>query len=597
MMNFDTYFLLEGGAGGHMAHPFELPNVRTGKDLINFFNKAYTVASKGNVSLKIDGINVSIKLVTQDGVTQFALDRGSMKPLDVAGITIDKLKERFGEGHGMVAAGEKTLTIMNAAIPQIEPELRKLGFYSDPSLFFNTEYVQGQTNVLAYDHDFLAIHGVNKFVQVTPRRREGVETVYDVKALMSLVDKVNKIASQYNFKVYGDVPVKVVGAPNYGQALKSSFTVTIDGEKVTDTLQAFLNKAKNPGAKRIALKDGRIVGAMSKEVYTTLLNGTPLENFVADPKDYQAAIDGAVIYHATRVLGDALLKVASSDMGSADKHEGLVLRNKTLSPNPVKVTGSFIITGMQSKFRKEENDEDIDNPYSRLKFQYPPYGNEGRMLTPRPSTFSEMASMAIGRVRPETKRVVVVYPGRFQPFHKGHAEVYNKLKGQFPQADVYITTSDKTDPTTSPFNFEEKLNMILASGADPKMVVKAAQPYLAPELVAKFDKENTILIFAVGAKDMQGPDARFKFGLRRDGKPLYFQKFESIDKSEPLSKHAYVTIAPTVTFDINGQSATSASEIRERYRNADDKTRRNIITGLYGTFKPEIFKLFNQKLG
>ena len=187
MINFDTYFLLEGGAGGHMTHPFELPNVRTGKDLINFFNKAYTVASKGNVSLKIDGVNVSIKLVTQDGVTQFALDRGSMKPLDVAGITIDKLKERFGEGHGMVAAGEKTLTIMNAAIPQIEPELRKLGFYSDPSLFFNTEYVQGQTNVLAYDHDFLAIHGVNKFVQVTPRRREGVETTYDVKALMSLV--------------------------------------------------------------------------------------------------------------------------------------------------------------------------------------------------------------------------------------------------------------------------------------------------------------------------------------------------------------------------------------------------------------------------
>ena len=31
-------FLLEGGVAGHMAHPFDLPNARTGKDLINIFN-------------------------------------------------------------------------------------------------------------------------------------------------------------------------------------------------------------------------------------------------------------------------------------------------------------------------------------------------------------------------------------------------------------------------------------------------------------------------------------------------------------------------------------------------------------------------------
>ena len=38
MMTFKQ-FLLEGGVAGHMAHPYDLPSVNTGKDLINIFNK------------------------------------------------------------------------------------------------------------------------------------------------------------------------------------------------------------------------------------------------------------------------------------------------------------------------------------------------------------------------------------------------------------------------------------------------------------------------------------------------------------------------------------------------------------------------------
>ena len=32
-------FLLEGGVAGHMAHPFDISSVNSGKDLINVFNK------------------------------------------------------------------------------------------------------------------------------------------------------------------------------------------------------------------------------------------------------------------------------------------------------------------------------------------------------------------------------------------------------------------------------------------------------------------------------------------------------------------------------------------------------------------------------
>ena len=44
-----------GGAGGHMAHPYDLDWVKSGKDLLRFYELAKDL--KGTV--KIDGANVS----------------------------------------------------------------------------------------------------------------------------------------------------------------------------------------------------------------------------------------------------------------------------------------------------------------------------------------------------------------------------------------------------------------------------------------------------------------------------------------------------------------------------------------------------------
>ena len=66
-----------GGAAGHMAHPFDLGSVRTGSDLIDFFNKAKEhLGTEGAGAVKIDGVNVSFKVVEIDGQHEFAVDRG-----------------------------------------------------------------------------------------------------------------------------------------------------------------------------------------------------------------------------------------------------------------------------------------------------------------------------------------------------------------------------------------------------------------------------------------------------------------------------------------------------------------------------------------
>ena len=62
------------------------------------------------------------------------------------------------EGTGQSSDG----SLPNASV---KSELEAFGMWDDPSRFLNTEYVEGTTNVTAYDKNFLAIHGLNQFYQ------------------------------------------------------------------------------------------------------------------------------------------------------------------------------------------------------------------------------------------------------------------------------------------------------------------------------------------------------------------------------------------------------------------------------------------------
>ena len=121
-----------GGAGGHMWHPFDCPDVNSGQDLINFFKKSIEAIKRNPAALKIDGVNLSFRLKENPGSPsgyEFVIDRGSMKPLDVEGVTADNADQRFvtkdGSPHGMVEATRILLDIFNAAVPEILPELEQ----------------------------------------------------------------------------------------------------------------------------------------------------------------------------------------------------------------------------------------------------------------------------------------------------------------------------------------------------------------------------------------------------------------------------------------------------------------------------------------
>ena len=352
--------LTEGGAAGHMAHPFDLPNVKSGRDLKNIFMVAATSLNTNPGSVKIDGVNASIRLITLDGVKQFVMDRGSKKELDIKGITKDDLLSRFGDGHGMVKIGGEVLDMFNTALPQIENDLKALGAWEDPNILFNMEYVSGKTNVQDYGSNFIAIHGLNKIEskEVQGKRkmltkRVSSEVSYNKSALQSMLDNLSPTAKKQGFKVYGSVPTEMKKKPNFNSALSQNYSVESTEEVKTQPLSKWLDEVSAiPKDEFIFItrdNTSKKVGAVSKQVYQLILNGENIDDLFNE-NDKKKAIDGFVTYLATEKLGDEVLKVLDSPMGSVENHEGVVIRDEKIASVPFKITGKFILGGLISDF-------------------------------------------------------------------------------------------------------------------------------------------------------------------------------------------------------------------------------------------------------
>ena len=69
-----------------------------------------------------------------------------------------------------------------------------------------------------------------------------------------------------------------------------------------------------------------------------------------------------------------------------------------------------------------------------------------------------LADQIISEDKSQITTVVAIYPGRFQPMGKHHAETYKWLQSKFK--DAYVATSDKVSLPKSPFSFAEKKKII-----------------------------------------------------------------------------------------------------------------------------------------
>jgi hypothetical protein len=180
--------------------------------------------------------------------------------------------------------------------------------------------------------------------------------------------------------------------------------------------------------------------------------------------------------------------------------------------------------------------------------------------------------------KPEVKKTVVIYSGRFQPFHKGHYASYVKLVSKFGAENVYIGTSNDQSGPKSPFSFKEKKEIATKMfGIPSSKFLQIRNPYQPVEILKKFDGQTTQYIAAVGEKD----------ATRLQGK--YFKPYKG-KSGYGYDEIGYVYAVPAE------QNPISGTDVRKWLGATDKEKAKKGFLKAYPKFDKEVFKMITGKI-
>ncbi len=180
--------------------------------------------------------------------------------------------------------------------------------------------------------------------------------------------------------------------------------------------------------------------------------------------------------------------------------------------------------------------------------------------------------------KPIIEGEVVVYGGRFQPFHRGHYDAYQRLVDEFGSANVYIATSNDTSSDKSPFSFNEKKEIATKMfGVPSTKFVKVNNPYRPAEILKKYDGQTIAYIAAVGDKD----------ATRLQGK--YFKSYKG------KAGYGYDEIGYTYPIPAE-KNPISGTDVRRGLGSSDKEKAKKFFLKVYPKFDKDIFKMITTKL-
>lgn len=179
---------------------------------------------------------------------------------------------------------------------------------------------------------------------------------------------------------------------------------------------------------------------------------------------------------------------------------------------------------------------------------------------------------------------LVILPGGYHPFHRGHFGLYQEAKKEFPSSQVILAATDSRKQR--PFSFEDKKVLAQIAGVPAHSFIQVKKPFVADEyeyLVA--NPATTALIFVRSTKDrdqhpLPGDITQTVTRGPRAGQPPYLLSYEQFyHQLEPMTQHGYLAYLPTQEF--GSQNWTSATEIRDAWSLANDEQKLNIVMDLY----------------
>ena len=195
-------FVFEGGAAGHMMHPFDDHSLTFGN-----FKQIVKSALQGGLDFeeaateKTDGQNLFATV--KDGQAMFARNKGQMiNPLDLNGI----IKMFTGHASKLV---EETYIFAAKDLAEALPALKDQSMFANGLNFVNMELIYSKNpNVIYYDRDVIQFHGIVETDgegNQTGKQNIATELVKALKELKSDVQKTFTIIPPQILKLAKDV--------------------------------------------------------------------------------------------------------------------------------------------------------------------------------------------------------------------------------------------------------------------------------------------------------------------------------------------------------------------------------------------------------
>lgn len=609
--------VMEGGAAGHLLHPYEDTDLKF-SDMQQMITRSLSggLDKEAPVTEKLDGQNIQFSY--RNGKIVFARSRSHVKNNGENALDINGVKEKFA-GRGDVEASFVNATEdLQSAIDRLSPKQRE-EMFKNGGKWVNLEIINPKTqNVIPYNKNILVFHNTVEYDDagnvVQLGQDEGAQ----------LAQKIQKIGADKQ-KTYG-----IQGPQNIAFSDKTDNEYMARQQSYIDELDKIKNSAnlsdndslgdylKKQWQDRITTELQSRGATMSPEMKSRLVNRWALGDKSLNAREFKKThpelvdwfgeIDGdinninkkirkPIEFLFLRVGADALVRmtnfISANNPAAADSLKKEVLTViETLKADPSRASEAL----NKELERLEAIGFDKVVPTEGVVFMY---GGKPYKLTGAFAPVNQLSSaLKYGKVdtsageegsTPYTgKTPVVVYPGRFQPFHTGHYSVYKSLVDKYGKDNVYIATSDKTDNTKSPFNFDEKQTIISKMfGVPTDKIVQVQNPYAPKEIVGRFP-EDTPFITAFSEKDSDR--------LSQTG---YFNRLPKNPQSlGGYRKVGYYTTVPEFETNVDGENILSATKIRtimkDPTRSPEEK--KKLFTSVYGKFDQDIFDLITNKL-
>lgn len=198
-------------------------------------------------------------------------------------------------------------------------------------------------------------------------------------------------------------------------------------------------------------------------------------------------------------------------------------------------------------------------------------------------------------------KTIVIYPGKFQPPHRGHYGVYKHLRQKFGP-DVYIAISDRTPTPNAPLNSRE-IEHVWTQHNVPATHIIFTENWKHPvEIFQMVSPEHTIAIFALKRKEIEllsrrksVDDNGKELWTKVDGSPEYFQLYKGHENNmEPLSKHGYVVVADDIKVAGQPISTKNVREVLGSSKYSDDSKKR-FFKWAFGWYNQGLYQMLSQK--